>query len=244
MAHLAHYREAHPMPFVITHWINLVCMFLLIFTGFYIHYPFFPLAMSMARGIHVFCGIVVTLNCLARILLSFFIKSSPTGGTRSQVRDIWTWLPQKNSRHQFIAWIKYYLCIQKEHPLGAKLGVPQKIAYLVIPVCILLMAWTGFALWIPTSEWGISQFLINGMGIMNVRLFHFFVMFVIIIIMMFHIYLANIEGIAPSKLILFRKEHGGLVYDPVKRNVVGFDGMGEEPSFGEAPATGTMKTRS
>ena len=42
MAHLAHYREAHPMPFVITHWINLVCMILLIVTGFSIHFPFWP----------------------------------------------------------------------------------------------------------------------------------------------------------------------------------------------------------
>lgn len=40
MAHLAHYREAHPMPFVITHWINLVAMILLIITGFSIHFPF------------------------------------------------------------------------------------------------------------------------------------------------------------------------------------------------------------
>ena len=42
MAHLAHYREAHPLPFVITHWINLVAMILLIVTGFAIHFPFWP----------------------------------------------------------------------------------------------------------------------------------------------------------------------------------------------------------
>lgn len=237
MAHLAHYKEAHPLPFVITHWVNLVCMFLLIFTGFYIHYPFFPFAMSMCRGIHVFCGIVVTLNCIIRILLAFFIKSAPTGGTRSVVRDYKTWLPQRNNRHQLIPWVKYYLFFQREHPIGAKLGVPQKIAYLVIPICIFVMAWTGFALWIPTSGWGISQLIIDAWGIMNVRLVHYFVMFVIIIIMCFHLYLANIEGIAPSKLILFRKEHGGLVYDPEKRNVVGYDGMGHGPNLGEIPPT-------
>ena len=32
MAHLAHYREAHPLVFVITHWINLVAMVMLILT--------------------------------------------------------------------------------------------------------------------------------------------------------------------------------------------------------------------
>ena len=63
-----------------------------------------------------------------------------------------------------------------------------------------------------------------------------FVMFVIMIIMCFHLYLANIEGIAPTLLILFRKEHGGLVYDPVKRNVVGYDAMGHGESKGEGPS--------
>lgn len=228
------------MPFVITHWVNLVCMFTLIFTGFYIHYPFFALAMSMCRGIHVFCGIVVTINCALRIILAFFINSSPTGGTRAVVRDFKTWLPQKNNRHMFAEWIKYYLFLQKEHPLGAKLGVPQKIAYLVIPLCIFFMAWTGFALWIPTSGWGICQLILNAWGIMTVRVAHYFVMFVIIIIMILHLYLANIEGVAPTMLILFRKEHGGLVYDPVKRNVVGFDGIGHGESMGEGPMQGNL----
>ena len=34
MAHLAHYKEAHPLPFVITHWINLVAMIFLIILMF------------------------------------------------------------------------------------------------------------------------------------------------------------------------------------------------------------------
>ena len=38
MAHLAHYREAHPLVFVITHWINLIAMIVLIVTGFCIHF--------------------------------------------------------------------------------------------------------------------------------------------------------------------------------------------------------------
>ncbi len=236
MAHLAHYREAHPLPFVITHWINLITMFILIFTGFYIHYPFFPGAMGVCRGVHVFCGMVITINAIVRIVLSFCIKSAPTGGTREKVRDYKTWLPQKNSRHGFKEWVNYYLFLQKDHPLSSKLGSLQKLAYLAIPITIFFMAWTGLALWEPTSTLGISQFLLR-MGLMNVRLCHYFGMFLLIIIILFHIYLANIEGTAPSALMLFRKEHPGLVYDPATRNVVGFDGMGKEPSFGEQTDT-------
>ena len=38
------------MPFVITHWINLVAMILLIITGFSIHFPFWGGFMGIARG--------------------------------------------------------------------------------------------------------------------------------------------------------------------------------------------------
>ena len=54
MSHPAHYREAHPIPFVLTHWINLLSMVFLAFSGFYIHYPFFPGFMGVARGMHFF----------------------------------------------------------------------------------------------------------------------------------------------------------------------------------------------
>ena len=41
-----------------------------------------------------------------------------------------------------------------------------------------------------------------------------------------HAYLANIEGIAPTLLMFFHKEHGGLVYDPDIHNIIGEDDMG------------------
>ena len=68
MAHLAHYREAHPMIFVVTHWINLIAMILLIVTGFCIHFPFWPMFMGIARGVHVFFGFVIFLNCVFRVI--------------------------------------------------------------------------------------------------------------------------------------------------------------------------------
>ena len=45
----------------------------------------------------------------------------------------------------------------------------------------------------------------------------------VIVFMFIHIYLANIEGFAPTKLMFIQKEHGGLVYDPEKHNIVGED---------------------
>jgi Ni/Fe-hydrogenase 1 B-type cytochrome subunit len=226
MAHLAHYREAHPMPFVITHWINLICMILLILSGINIHYPIVPGIMGMCRGVHICCGIILFVNCLVRIILAFVVKTAPTGGTREVVTDYKTWLPQKDNRHQGPAWVKYYLFLKKDHPLGAKLGVPQKISYLLIPILIVLMFYTGMALWGPTMDLGFfaaGTSLVG--GLMNMRIIHYFMMFIFIIFMFIHVYLANVEGFAPTLLMFFRKEHGGLVYDPERHVIVGEDNL-------------------
>ena len=226
MAHLAHYKEAHPLPFVITHWINLIAMICLIVTGFSIHFPFWPDFMGVARGVHIFCGFVLFINCIVRVILAFFIKSAPSGGTRKQVKDYKTWLPQKDNRHQLGAWIKYYLFLKKDHPLGAKLGVPQKCSYLLIPILIIVMFYTGLCLWGTTMN---MPFFAAGVdlvgGAMWMRIIHYFLMNVFIIFMFIHIYLANIEGIAPTLLMFFHKEHGGLVYDPDKHVIVGEDDL-------------------
>ena len=228
MAHLAHYKEAHPLPFVITHWINLSCFALLIFSGIIIHFPVVGGIMGVCRGVHIFCGIVVFLNCLVRVALAFFVKSAPTGGTREQVRDVKTWLPQKDNRHQGVAWVKYYLFLKKDHPLSAKLGVPQKISYLLIPILIVLMWYTGMCIWTDVAD---AAFFAAGVnlvgGAMSMRIIHYFLMFAFIIFICIHLYLANIEGFEPTKLMLLRKEHGGLVYDPEKHTIVGKDDLGE-----------------
>lgn len=226
MAHLAHYREAHPLVFVITHWINLVAMIILIVTGFCIHFPFWPFFMGIARGLHVFFGFVLFLNCIFRVIAAFFVKTSPTGGTRMQVKDYKTWLPQKDNRHQGLEWVKYYLFLKKDHPLGAKLGVPQKLSYLLIPILIILMFFTGLCLWVPTMNLGLTWgFTTLVGGLMSVRIIHYFLMYVFIIFMFIHIYLANVEGFAPTALMFIHREHGGLVYDPEKHNIVGEDHM-------------------
>ena len=209
------------MPFVVTHWINLVAMIVLIISGFMIHFPV-PATMGVARGMHIFFGFVLFINCLVRIFLSFIVKSAPTGGTRQTVKDYKTWLPQKDNRHQGGAWVKYYLFLKKDHPLSAKLGVPQKLSYLLIPILIVLMFLTGLCLWTPTA--GAMAWLTSAWGgAMSVRIIHYFLMYVFIIFIFIHVYLANVEGAEPTKLMFFHKEHGGLVYDPDKHVIVGDD---------------------
>ena len=210
---------------MVTHWINLVAMIFLIITGFVIHFPVAGI-MGICRGLHVFFGFVLFINCIVRLILAFFVKSSPTGGTRKQVKDYKTWLPQKDNRHQGIHWVRYYLFLKKDHPLSAKLGVPQKLSYLLIPILIILMFYSGCCLWAPTMEAPICLWAINLVGgAMSMRIIHYFGMFVFIIFMFIHVYLANVESVAPTMLMFFGKEHGGLVYDPDKHVIVGEDDL-------------------
>lgn len=229
MAHLAHYKEAHPRVFVVTHWINLIAMLVLICSGFYIHFPLFGGLMGLARGAHMFFALVLVINCLVRVVLAFFVKSAVHGGTREVDTDYKAFFPQKANRHQLGAWIKYYLFLKKDHPLGGKYGVPQKLAYLAVPVLILIMAINGLCLWAPTASLppfaGLTEMV---GGLMVMRIIHYYLMWVFILFMFIHIYLANIEGLAPSKIMFFRKEHGGLVYDPKMQNIVGEDDLGGE----------------
>ena len=85
---MAHYRESHPLAFVVTHYINLVAMILLICTGFIIHYPFAPfLSMGVCRGVHIFCGFVLVINVIVRVILAFVIDAAPTNGTRQLQKE-------------------------------------------------------------------------------------------------------------------------------------------------------------
>jgi len=224
MAHLAHYRQAHPFIFVLTHWINLCSMVLLILSGLYIHLPIFSGYMGVARGAHLFFAFLFVINMLFRVVASFIVKSAPDAGSRATDRDVKSFFPSKDNRHQLGAWIKYYLFFKKEHPLGGKYGVPQKLTYVLIPLLILLMAFSGFCLWAPTSVVGPFLAFNTFVGsIMITRIIHFFLMFVFVIFMLLHAYLALVEGLAPAKMMFAWKEHGGLVYDPELHNIVGED---------------------
>jgi len=240
MAHLAQYKEAHPTIFVVTHWINLICMFGLILTGFMIHFPSADFIMGVARGAHMAFAFVILINLVVRLILSFRIKTAQFGGTREGMDYDWkNFFPSKVNKHQFGPWIKYYLFGKKTHPVGSKYGSPQKIAYFIIPFLLLGSALTGFCMWGPTSDWGLFSGITAAVGgLMNVRIIHYFLMWIFIIFIIIHVYLATIEGSAYSKIMFLHKESPGYTIDPetvkvnghddLKGNVVNFDDEGVE----------------
>ena len=102
--------------------------------------------------------------------------------------------------------------------------LPPQITYLLIPFLIVAMFWTGLCLWAPTMAAAPMAATTNLVGgLMSMRIIHYFGMYVFIIFMFIHIYLANVEGFAPTKLMFIHKEHGGLIYAPEVHDIVGED---------------------
>ena len=204
------------MPMVLWHWANLLAIGFLALSGFYIHYPIIPGLMGLARGTHFFWMFVLLIALVCRLIFLFTVKDANMPDTREVAPDYKNWLPQAANRHQMWPWVKYYLFLKKEHPISAKYGVLQKIAYWVVPFLILAAAYTGFCLWGPTMNlpffrqgtiWVASLFNIGGGGDpMAMRIVHYWIMWIFLIFTAAHVYLANIYNFAPSKMIFAWKE--------------------------------------
>jgi Ni/Fe-hydrogenase 1 B-type cytochrome subunit len=210
-------REAHPLPLVLTHWVNALALLFLALSGLYIHYPVVGGLMSFAISAHVFWMFALLANVVVRAVFAFTVEDATMPGTREVERDFHNWLPQQANRHQLWPWIKYYLFIKRERPISAKYNPLQKLAYLLVPVLLLVAAYTGFCLWTPTAMWPVFRAGTNlvaswfggGGDPMGMRIVHYCVMWAIVAFTAVHAYLANAHGVAPSAMIFGWRERPG-----------------------------------
>lgn len=184
--------EAHPLPARIMHWLHLLCMVLLAFTGFYIHRPFFEGSMALMRYIHFIAMYVVLINLIARVYWAFF--GAPRdfheyGFGRRDFKTLWSM-------------IRYYTFTKKEHPDTGKYNILQKGTYNFWVFLLIFQGITGFALYEPTmSYFGWFTQWVGGLG--HVRTIHFLVMWVFIITTAIHVYLSVAEEIAQFWYMIF-----------------------------------------
>lgn len=215
MSH-AYLRVQHPLVFVIQHWINLLAMAFLTLSGFYIHFPIFPGFMGVARGTHFFWMFVLLINLALRIVLAFIVKDSDMPDGSDIGLDVRNFIPQKANRGKLFPTIGYYLFLVKDKPEMGKYNPLQKIAYVMTIPLTLLAAYTGFALWGPTSDWAFFQagtiwvadlFNAGGGGsLMPMRILHYWTMWAILAFTFIHVYLANIYGFAADRIMFLWKE--------------------------------------
>lgn len=203
MAHVTT-REEHPWPAVAMHWIHLISIFVLTYTGFYIHGPFGPGSMTLMRTVHFFFMFVLIITALARIIWAF-LGGSASQGSRTKIRDYKHFGYQRENRGKALETAKYYLFLRRTHPAGAKYNTLQKGTYLFWLLLIVLQAITGFALWTRTAEFFQPLTYLVG-GPIAMRAIHYFIMWLFIVTTLVHIYLSIAEAPWQAPLMFFGRE--------------------------------------
>ena len=192
----------------ITHWVRVVAIIILTFTGFYIAVPFIAPALNqgepnnylyaLMRSWHIIFGFVLIAVSLGKLYLFIFDKQS-----KVERDSFWDFISPKVWFKQ----IKYYLLIGKHPHLKGAYNPLQFIAYTGVYIAIIMICITGLILHIHVYHEGIGGLLYDILrplevmmgGLAWVRQLHHICMWIFIIFLPIHIYLAVFNSVYGKK---------------------------------------------
>ena len=135
------------IPVRVTHWINVLCIITLCFTGLYIGSPK-TLAlnpsqyiMGWTRFLHFVAGYTFTVSVLARIYWAF------VGNEYSRWRVFIPWLTSEGRRRMWEV-SRWYVFLSRRLPADVGLNAMAATIYLIVFLLYLFMIVTGFALYV------------------------------------------------------------------------------------------------
>lgn len=211
MFHLADvYVWEFPVRF--THWVNVVCLFVLAFTGYYIGHPYIhhvhPLfygvvlkeqwVMGWMRLIHFGAAYVFFMMVVLRVYWAFAGNkyarwNAMVPVTKKQWRDVWGGL-------------KFYLLLAPKPPAAVGHSALAGIAYTVLFLGYFVSIVTGFALlaqshvgffWKPAGGWMLPIF-----GAQKIRLVHHLMMWFLIVFPMAHLYIGWLTDLVEENCVM------------------------------------------
>ncbi len=206
-------REEHPLPAVMMHWVHVVAIAALIFSGFYVHYPFFADAMRTMRTVHILAAFVLIATVVVRLYWMFLGAGSAGSGSTVRVPDWRHFAPERANRGQLLRTVRYYLFLRRSHPRTAKFNTLQKATYALWLVAIVAQCLTGFAMWGPTRA-ALEPLTYALGGTQAVRVDHYLVMWLLIVTLMIHIYLATAEAWAQMAIMFLWRPTGARETEP------------------------------
>ena len=174
----------HPLWIRLLHWSNMISITMLCLTGFYIHAPLsFRLFENMdnARTFHFGFAMVLVVGVIWRLYLGF-----ATGDWKNIV-----YAPIKDTK-KLPSMIKYYTFLAKDHPYYGKYNPGQKAMYTSVFVLAIVMIITGFILYKPVFFASWAYFF---GGYLVVRMIHYIITWIFVIMVVVHVYLDVAEGI-------------------------------------------------
>lgn len=182
----------HPLIIRLTHWLNAVALFIMIFSGLRIYNasPVFdftiPRDLTMggwlggARQWHFFAMWIFAFNGFLYVFYNILSKHGRQ-----------TTLANKSDLSGILPMIKYYLRIQKEHPPQGKYNSLQKFTYTGIPLLGLGSLLSGIAIYWPVQFSGIS-WMFGGYD--TARIWHFLFTAAFVLFIFGHLIMVLIAG--------------------------------------------------
>ncbi len=184
----------HSIWIRIFHWTNMIAITVLCLTGFYIHAPqTFRIfgSMDTARGFHFAFAYILCVGVLGRVYYAIVAKDAHNI-VYSPIQDT----------KKLPSMIKYYLFLADDHPFYGKYNPGQKGMYTALLFMCILMFITGFTMYKPEMFLGVSGWF---HGFMNVRLVHYIITWIFVLMVMVHVYLDVAEGVPVLKSIFTGK---------------------------------------
>jgi Ni/Fe-hydrogenase 1 B-type cytochrome subunit len=182
------------LTFRIEHWVRFIAVVILVVTGFYIHWPFMPggpdsFIMEWMRFFHFVSAYALMLGLIVRIYLAFNERFS------SDYMDF-------GIGEKFFgigAMFGYYLFIKDSHKDYGKYNPLQELEYILVALMICFTALTGAALY-KGHAFGFINTAVGFRWVNNllggesyVRIWHFLSMWIIIILVMVHVYMTVLK---------------------------------------------------
>lgn len=197
-----HYEFSFWLRF--THWIRVVAIIVLTFTGFYIAVPFItPLLnqgepnnflYALMRSWHIIFGFLLVCVTLGKLYIFIFDRQS-----KGERDSFWDFISPKVWFKQ----IKYYMLIGKHTHLKGSYNPLQFLSYTALFGAILVECITGLILHIHVYHEGIAGLLYDVLspievmlgGLAWVREIHHICMWIFIIFLPIHVYLVIFNSV-------------------------------------------------
>lgn len=186
-------RYVWELPVRITHWVNVLCIVLLAFTGLYIGHPFLqapirdPYVMGTIRLIHFITAYVFLASLLARLYWMF------AGNHHASWRAFIPWRTAQGRRN-FIKMLRYYTFTGKQISYEVGHNPMAALVYLGIFTLFLVQLITGFALYSQYAPGGFWYVLLNPLlGLIDeqyLRLWHHLTLWLLFGFVINHVYSA------------------------------------------------------
>jgi len=179
----------------IHHWVLVLTITVLTFTGFYIHWPFLPGGspggigvMAWMRFAHFVAAYILILSVVARVYLAF------CSTFYADWKDFGIWQNLRNAPDI----LGYYLFVKRTHKEPRRYNPLQALTYFFWVFLILFLALTGFGLYqgklfgllsAPNSFRWVNAAL---GGESYTRIWHYLGMWVFIVTSAIHVYMGAI----------------------------------------------------